>query len=425
MARHLVIQLARFGDIVQTKRLLLSLAATPGDEVHLAVDGSLAPLARTLYPFAVVHAIRAHASGAGAAEIFAHNREAFASLAAADFTSVYTLNFSGMAFALAGLFDPDSLRGYTRRKGQDLRSSWLRMGFRWMGDRRIAPLNLVDFWAYLHADPIPPDKVNPEASDRRQGKIAIVAAGRESRRSLPAQVLAPLVEAIFAARGGPEIVILGSNAERPFAHRLARLLRPAVLQKVDDACGRTALTDLPAILSECDMALTPDTGVMHLAAHLGVPVRAFFLSSAWCFETGPYGAGHTVFQSTRPCAPCVETRPCPCNAQCLAPFAEPGLAAAVRETEGQPLRENPPWPEGLALLRTRLDAFGCDYVPVRGGFAELPRRKALRALLAEFTGRGDGRDAAAWCADTVFHETDWMLPPPAMDYGAPQPRGRE
>ena len=35
-----------------------------------------------------------------------------------------------------------------------------------------------------------------------------------------------------------------------------------------------------------DVLLTPDTGIMHLAAHLGVPVFAFFLSSAWCHETG-------------------------------------------------------------------------------------------------------------------------------------------
>lgn len=409
MARHLVIQLARFGDTIQTKRLLLSLAATPGDAVHLAVDHSLAPFARRLYPFAEVHAIHAHATNTGAAEALSRNREAFAALAEIPFDSVYNLNFSGMAFALAGLFDPDTVRGYSRQNGQVARSRWLRMGFRWMGNRRIAPMNLVDFWAHLHPAPVAPSAVNPAAQPRGGKKIAVVAAGREARRSLPPEVLAPIVEAAFAAHGGPEIVILGSNAERVFARKLSRLLRPAVLQKVDDACGRTSLTDLPDILNGCDAVLTPDTGIMHLAAHMGVPVQAFFLSSAWCFETGPYGDGHTIFQATRSCAPCVETRPCPYAVACLAPFADAAVPRAVAGAN----RENSAtgWPEGLARLLSACDAFGCDYLPQSGSLPDMAGRSALRALLAEYCGAGDGGEGLSRAAETVFHEIDWMLPP--------------
>lgn len=409
MAHHLVIQLARFGDMVQTKRLLLSLALKSDDTVHLAVDPSLSPLARMLYPFAVVHEVYAHASNIEAAKVFFHNRNAFAALAEIDFSSVYVLNYSGMAMSLAGLFDPDIVHGYARRNGQVLRSRWLKMGFRWMGNRRIAPVNLVDFWAYLHPAPVSPVLVNPKAEGKGAKKIAVVAAGREARRSLPAQVLAPILEAVFGARGGPEIVILGSNAERPFAHKLARQLRPATLQKVDDACGRTELHDLPAVLSGCDLVITPDTGIMHLAAHMGVPVQAYFLSSAWCFETGPYGDGHTVFQATRQCAPCVESRPCPFGTACLAPFIEPQV---IRASQGK-IPEG--WPADIALFNTELDVFGCDYTLQYGELRELARRASLRALLAEYTEGGPGENIAAWSAESVFHESDWMLPSLAAD----------
>ena len=60
MPKFLVIQAARFGDLVQTKRLLLSLALR--GEVHLAVDASLVPLARVLFPFAEPHALSVHGS---------------------------------------------------------------------------------------------------------------------------------------------------------------------------------------------------------------------------------------------------------------------------------------------------------------------------------------------------------------------------
>lgn len=407
MAHHLVIQLARFGDMVQTKRLLLSLAARPEDVVHLAVDVSLVPLAERLFPFAVIHTVRAHATGMDAASLLRENKDAFAALAAIPFASVYNLNFSGMALALAGLFDPAIVRGYSRRNGQPLRSRWIRMGFRWANNRRIAPVNLVDFWAHLHPDPVPPGAVNPASAEKggKGGKIAIVAAGREARRSLPPEILAPLVDSVFAANGGPEMIVLGGKAEAPFARKLARLVRPQVLQKLDDACGRTSLTDLPDILAGCAMVLTPDTGIMHLAAHLGVPVTAFFLSSAWCFETGPYGEGHTVFQATRSCAPCVESRPCPFSVACLPPFAAPELAAALRGKEPET------WPEGLARLHTQLDDFGCDYRVSLGAVPEMPRRASLRALLSEYVGSGDGEGVEAWNADTAFHESDWVLPP--------------
>lgn len=417
MAQHLVIQLARFGDAIQTKRLLLSLASD-GDTVHLAVDTSLAAFARQIYPFAVVHEIRAHATGTSAAEVFLQNREAFAVLGAIAFDSVYNLNFSGMGMALAGLFDPDSVRGYNRRNGQPFRSRWMRMGFRWMANRRISPMNLADFWAYLHPDPIAPGMVNPLPSPKEGGRVAVVAAGREARRSLPPEVLAPLVESVFAARGGPDIIILGGQTERPFARKLSRLFRPAVLQKVDDACGRTSLADLAGILSGCDLVLTPDTGLMHLAAHLGVPVTAFFLSSAWCFETGPYGDGHTVFQATRSCAPCVESRPCRYATACLAPFTEPAMAKQLYGKEPEP------WPEGIARLRAECGAFGCDCRLERGALPELGDRADLRNLLAEFQRKACASAGASRYAETIFHEMDWILPE-AGGWNAPVPFAEE
>ncbi len=413
MAQHLVIQLARFGDIVQTKRLLLSLAAKPEATVHLAVDRSMAALAAMVYPFAVVHPLLCHAETATAADVLAHNRAAFADLGSVSFASVYNLNFSGLSLALAGLFNPDIIRGYSRRDGQDLRSRWCRMAFRWTGQRRAAPLNLVDFWAHLHPDPVPASTVNPAArlpeKGAGHGKMAVVLAGRQARRSLPPDVLAPVAEAAFAALGGPEIILIGSDAERPLARQLARNLARGAAGRLVDRCGGTSLTDLAEIFSGCDLVLTPDTGAMHLAAHCGAAVQAFFLSSAWCFETGPYGEGHTIWQATRDCAPCVESTPCPHAVACLAPFREPGFLAAVRGKIPEQ------WPEGLARLTGAVDNLGMDYAPAGGALTadspEMKRRAALRALLAAYLGCGEnaGRPVPTWAAEELLHESDWAL----------------
>ncbi len=415
MARHLVIQLARFGDIVQTKRLLLSLAADPTDTVHLVVDRSMADLAALVYPFAVVHPVLSHGGALAAAEVFAHNRAAFADLAQIRFASVHNLNFSGLSLALAALFDPDTVRGYARRNGQVLRQRWCRMAFRWTGQRRIAPLNLVDFWAYFHPDPTPADRINPVPRRPEKGTgtggLAVVLAGRQARRSLPPDVLAPVVEAVFAALGGPKITLIGSASEAPLARQLTRRLRPATAQRLRDRCGGTSLTDLAEIFSGCDTVLTPDTGAMHLAAHCGASVQAFFLSSAWCFETGPYGQGHTVWQATRDCAPCLESSPCPHAVACLAPFRSPDFLTVLRG------KTPAAWPEGLARLAGATDSLGADYVPAGGVLTQdspaMRRRAELRAMLADYLGRGrDGvvTPVSGWAAETLLYESDWTLP---------------
>ena len=73
MPRYLVIQSARLGDLVQTRRLLLTLAER--GETHLAVDTGLVPLARVLYPFARLHALPLYTRDAAAAarQTFARN----------------------------------------------------------------------------------------------------------------------------------------------------------------------------------------------------------------------------------------------------------------------------------------------------------------------------------------------------------------
>ena len=48
MEKYLVIQLARFGDIIQSKRLLLALMLE--GEVTLLIDNSLTNLAKLMYP---------------------------------------------------------------------------------------------------------------------------------------------------------------------------------------------------------------------------------------------------------------------------------------------------------------------------------------------------------------------------------------
>ncbi|MCL1915140.1 MAG: glycosyltransferase family 9 protein [Desulfovibrionaceae bacterium] len=407
MRKFLVLQLARLGDLLQSKRLVLSLMEE--GEAHLAVDSSLASLASVIYPQAVIHALPAHAGNLREAETLILAREACAGLVAVGFERVYNLNRSSLNLVLAGLFEPERVSGYRLDRGQPLSSTWSKLGERWTRKRRASPLNLMDFWAFFHPSPLPPERVNPvpEAGRASGQAVGVVMAGQAARRSLPPALLVRILEALFAARKGPEFIFLGGRAEGEIARRLLRSLPGKIQGKTRDLTGRTSLEDLPEILGGLDLLLTPDTGLMHLAAHLGVPIMAFFLSSAWAWETGPYGLGHLVWQAVSPCSPCLENASCSQDLDCLRGLKEadwPGLLAGIG-FENADLRES----GGLSLLRSGLDPLGAVY---RGPDPEREERAAARALLAEFLNLAQpaGLSIPEHISAGLLAENDWLLP---------------
>jgi len=407
MKRALVIQLARFGDLIQTKRLMLSLAAG-SFETHLAADHSLTGLARRIYPFAAVHGLAAHGlpgpASPEAAKAVLGNARVFDELKALDFDQVYCLNFSGMSMAMSALFPPEIIRGYKLIAGQIHKDVWARLAFRWTRTRRLTGLNLSDFWAALSPDRMAPASVNPPASPRGGG-VGLALAGRNARRALPPEVLAPIVQTVFATMKAGRLVLLGAKGQEGLARDVSRRLKPGILEKTVNLCGRTSLDGLCDEVSGLDLLLTPDTGVMHLAAHFGVPIQAFFLSSAWCHETGPYGEGHVIWQSVVESAPCLESAPCPDGLRCLEAFASPEFLPVLAGAKGK----NPP--EGMTGFRTACDELGVICRPFAGIDPVENKRMAFRAFAARRLGlelAGAPAVAPKMCASLDL-ETDWTL----------------
>ncbi len=462
---QLVIQLARMGDLLQTKRLLLSLQNE--GPVHLCVDKSLAQFAAFLYPFAHIHAVQAHGGNFEQNEFIAANRNAFREMQEISFAAVYNLNYSGLNLALSTLFPAKIMHGHWLQAGQAMRSQWMDLAFRWSGERRVSPLNLMDFWGLMAPNPVAPKEVNPPALGKGGG-LGVVLAGRMARRSVPPELLAQFinataqrlmqqgkdnsnstenfgatksvgaVESVGAAANFavphelPDIYLLGSNQELAVAKQIMRQLPAAILAKTQNLAGKTNLLQLAQLVSGLDLLITPDTGSMHLAAFFGVPVEAFFLSSAWCYETGPYGLGHRVWQAIQPCLPCLEVRPCPHELICLKPFSEKKLLALL--AKGDLMRAA--LPEGLLSLHSHFDALGVTYNFVNSDNQlaniykkEQERRLILRNIIAEFLCNGSDENnppstlnqTQEWAelfstSDTaqvqeeIFRESDWMLP---------------
>ncbi len=401
--------MARFGDLVQTKRLITTLCARDNATVHLCVDTSLAELARLIYPSITIHSIAAHGTGLSGNDVLqamlVDNRKAFAQLRSIDFETIFNLNFSPLNFRIAALFDSERVEGYSWHNGQEIIGLWPSMAMRWSDFRRIG-INLVDFWGGYCPDMIAPDQVNPHATPKGNN-VGVVLAGRESRRSLPVDVLAKVVATSAGSKKADKVFLLGGQSEAHFGQALIKQLPAAIQGKTQNLAGKTNWADLIDIVSNLNALLTPDTGTMHLAAHLGTPVTAFFLSSAWCFETGPYGKGHTVYQAMTECLPCLETQPCPYDVKCLNSFADPSFLRFMVTNKPEHA------PANLIAFTSDHDVLGQTYTQFAGDDTDEKQRLKFRSFVYQHLSGSGGSisDLEGVFAQRVYRERDWITQP--------------
>ena len=119
-------------------------------------------------------------------------------------------------------------------------------------------------------------------------------------------------------------ILFGAITEADVGDRIAALLGNRCVNRV----GRTTIDQLIEELRECRLLLTNDTGTMHLAAILGVPVAAVFGSTEPSL-TGPLGAGHIVIRHHVECSPCF-LRECPIDFRCMNAISVDQVCDAVR-----------------------------------------------------------------------------------------------
>jgi heptosyltransferase-2 len=108
-----------------------------------------------------------------------------------------------------------------------------------------------------------------------------------------------------------EVILFGTAAEASVAAAIsAEMRRPPI-----DLTGKTAIADLPALLSQCHLFIGNDSGAMHVAAAVGLPLVAVF------GPTDPHGTTPvtprcSIVQQKPYCSPCFLRR-CPTDHRCM------------------------------------------------------------------------------------------------------------
>ena len=202
-------------------------------------------------------------------------------------------------------------------------------------------LELVRRVGWLESLPDVPEialRVKAEQLEEAEGKLRVlgarvgvtrvaVGAGASygSAKCWPPQRFAQALNQLRNERDA-DIVLFGTPTETNVSAAIqAGLSQPAL-----DLTGKTQIAELSALLSRCNVFLGNDSGAMHLAAAVGLPVVAVF-GPTDPFGTAPVTPRCTIVQEKPYCSPCFLRR-CPTDHRCMTAVTPELVSASLLRT---------------------------------------------------------------------------------------------
>jgi heptosyltransferase-2 len=114
-----------------------------------------------------------------------------------------------------------------------------------------------------------------------------------------------------ADRWNATVMLFGSAKEREIGTRISQLMHHNPV----NLCGRTTLGQAMALIKRCNLFLTNDSGLMHIAAAFHVPLVAIF-GPTNPVTTGPMSEHAAIVRHDFDCSPCLKET-CPSDHRCM------------------------------------------------------------------------------------------------------------
>lgn len=121
-----------------------------------------------------------------------------------------------------------------------------------------------------------------------------------------------------------DVILFGTAAEAEVARRITAVMRHRCVTLV----GETSIGDLPALLASCHLFIGNDSGAMHVAAAVGLPVIGIFGPTDPA-GTAPVTPRFTLVRHPVSCSPCF-LRDCPVDHRCMTRIEVDAVYAAAR-----------------------------------------------------------------------------------------------
>jgi lipopolysaccharide heptosyltransferase II len=153
---------------------------------------------------------------------------------------------------------------------------------------------------------------------------------------------AALADQLIAAFDA-DVIFFGAPQEGAMATRIAGGMRRRAVNLV----GATKIGELPALLSSCRLFIGNDSGAMHVAGAVGVPVIGIF-GPTDPEGTRPMTPQFTLIREPVECSPCF-LRKCPIDHRCMARISVERVFEAARISLASDIgvKSSKLWSEGL------------------------------------------------------------------------------
>ena len=324
----LILNVTRMGDLVQMTPLLQRLEYEwPGVAIDLIVDKEFSEIAKLLprirqivsYDFqTLMDETRVRARDVVS---LYHDLKNWAKpLAAVHYDRVINLTFNRRSAYLTGYVGASDIRGLTTAPDGSIivKNPWMKYFLDLHTYRTFNRFNLVDVYALggSRLGPFGPIELKHHAVDQEWARNFLALSGT-TPTWLGVQVGASDVMkawrpayfgqtmALLSKRINAGFVLIGTKKEERAVQEAIQAYKAAGgIGLLCNAIGKTTVAQLLGLLSQCQLMLTNDTGPMHLAVGMHVPIVNVSVGHVDFRETGPYGLHHWIVQPQIECGPC-------------------------------------------------------------------------------------------------------------------------
>lgn len=310
MAKILVLELARLGDIYQTWPALRALnRLRPNDEIHILTRPRFARALEGIgIPF-VSKILQASHLLEPVIDTRSDIKEAFErmslfvdELRAENYDDIINLSFSpSSSYLVHAISQPwTKVVGYTRHDDgflaiPDDMSAYF---YAQVGISRSNRFHLCDvFGTMVNADLEESDWRDPDfviRNEKIKPQVAIHIGASESKKTLSAAKWSAIVRQISLSLPDIEMVMIGAKEDETKA---TEILNSVTSGKIRSAVGQTDLRQLFQLIADSSVVLGCDSAPMHMASLVKTPCLNLSLAAVNFWETGPRSKGSVIYRA--------------------------------------------------------------------------------------------------------------------------------
>ncbi len=338
MKQVLILNITRMGDLIQMIPLLARLdEESPGVKIDLIVDKAFAHVA-TLLP-GIRHVLAfdfqqlMDDSRVCARDVVTlyHDLAHWAKpLLQVGYDRVVNLTFNRRSAFLVKYFGCADERGMTTADDGSflVKNSWMKYFLDLHAYRQMNRFNIVDLYSLGGSGPgrFHPIRLTVPNAQKEWAKgflrhsgtpkvwVAVQVGASDPMKAWRPEYFGQVMAHLSKGRD-IGFVLIGTKKEEPAVKEAVQSYQQAGGRGIlCEAVGKTSILELIALLQECQLMVTNDTGPMHMAVGVGTPVLNVSVGHVDFWETGPYGPGHWVVQPAIVCGPCGFDKVCPHHA---------------------------------------------------------------------------------------------------------------